>query len=166
MKEFEKELTTLINQHSIENICDIPDYLLAGMVCNYIQYVASITKEVLDWHGCNSICHPQQGLKKEGIKMTLKQKIEEIVEDYKKMIHGSEYDFHRKIQTLREHEESMARASEIITASLLQVFREVKMERVSRKGCSHQFIGVMTVEGYMWCKWCDKWIKILKEAEK
>ena len=54
MKEFEKELTTLINKHSIENKCDIPDFLLSSMICNYVQYVASITKEVLDWHGCNS----------------------------------------------------------------------------------------------------------------
>jgi len=59
MEEFEKELTTLINRHSVENICDIPDYLLASMVTNYIQYVASITKEVLDWHGTDSVCHPK-----------------------------------------------------------------------------------------------------------
>ena len=58
MKEFEKELESLINKHSIENECDIPDFLLASMICNYIRYVASITKEVLDWHGCNSVCHP------------------------------------------------------------------------------------------------------------
>ena len=58
MTEFEKELTELINKHSIENLCDIPDFLLASMVSNYIHYVASITKEVLDWHGCDSICHP------------------------------------------------------------------------------------------------------------
>ena len=51
MKEFEKELTELINRHSLENRCDIPDFLLASMISNYIQYVASITKEVLNWHG-------------------------------------------------------------------------------------------------------------------
>jgi len=66
MKEFEKELAKLINKHSIEDICDIPDFLLASMVCNYIQYVASINKEVLDWHGCDSICHPRDK-KVEGI---------------------------------------------------------------------------------------------------
>ena len=60
MKEFEKELTTLINKYSIENKCDIPDFLLAEMVCRYICYVASMTKEVLDWHGCNSVCHPKK----------------------------------------------------------------------------------------------------------
>ena len=59
MKQFEKELTKLINRRCIENICDIPDFLLASMICNYIKYVASITKEVLDWHGCDSICHPK-----------------------------------------------------------------------------------------------------------
>lgn len=60
MKEFEKELTKLINKHCVENRCDIPDFLLASMVTNYICYVASITKEVLDWHGCDSICHPMK----------------------------------------------------------------------------------------------------------
>ncbi len=58
MNEFEKELACLINKYSIENSCDIPDFLLARMISNYIQYVASITKEILDWHGCDSVCHP------------------------------------------------------------------------------------------------------------
>jgi len=60
MDNFEKELSELINKHSIENKCDIPDFLLASMISNYIQYVASITKEVLDWHGCDSVCHLKQ----------------------------------------------------------------------------------------------------------
>ena len=60
MREFEKELTNLINKYSIENRCDIPDFILARMITNYIQHVASITKEVLDWHGCNSVCHPTE----------------------------------------------------------------------------------------------------------
>ena len=32
MTEFEKELTELITKHSIENKCDIPDFLLASMI--------------------------------------------------------------------------------------------------------------------------------------
>ena len=68
MKEFEKELGSLINKHSIENECDIPDFLLASMICNYIRYVSSITKEVLDWHGCDSVCHPNQS--KEAVKLS------------------------------------------------------------------------------------------------
>ena len=59
MSAFEKELANLINKYSMENKCDIPDFLLASMICNYIEYVASITKEVLDWHGCDSVCHPK-----------------------------------------------------------------------------------------------------------
>jgi len=30
--------------------------------------------------------------------------------------------------------------------------------------CKHQFVGVLTVEGFMWCNVCDKWIKIIKET--
>ena len=37
MEEFEKELTHLINRHSIENVADVPDFLLAGMICRMIE---------------------------------------------------------------------------------------------------------------------------------
>jgi hypothetical protein len=49
-KKFKEELTQLIHKHSIEDECDIPGFLLANIICNYINKVASITKEVLDWH--------------------------------------------------------------------------------------------------------------------
>ena len=55
---FKKELEHLINRNSIENECDIPDFLLAEMVCNIIVGVGDIFKKALDWHGCDSICHP------------------------------------------------------------------------------------------------------------
>ncbi len=59
MTKFQKELADLINSHSIENICDVPDFLLAEMVINFIQSIGNPIKKTLDWHGCDSICHPK-----------------------------------------------------------------------------------------------------------
>lgn len=57
MKEFKKELEGLINKHSIENTCDMPDFLLAEMVCSFIEAAGKPIKKNLDWHGCDSVCH-------------------------------------------------------------------------------------------------------------
>ena len=59
MKEFKKELERLINKYSIEKECDTPDFLLAELICGYIKSLKTI-KKVLDWHGCDSICHPKE----------------------------------------------------------------------------------------------------------
>lgn len=58
--KFEEELTNLINKHSIENTCDMPDFLLSNMIVNFINSVGKNIKANLDWHGCDSICHPLQ----------------------------------------------------------------------------------------------------------
>jgi hypothetical protein len=58
MEAFEKELTHLINRHSIENMADMPDFLLAGMICRMIEAMGPSIKKTLDWHGCDSVCHP------------------------------------------------------------------------------------------------------------
>ena len=58
MEEFEKELEQLINRHSIENTVDMPDFLLAGMICHMIEAMGPSIKKTLDWHGCDSVCHP------------------------------------------------------------------------------------------------------------
>ncbi|HUT60192.1 MAG TPA: hypothetical protein VNA25_20285 [Phycisphaerae bacterium] len=58
MEAFEKELTYLINQHSIENVADMPDFLLAGMICRMIEAVGPSVKNTLDWYGVDSVCHP------------------------------------------------------------------------------------------------------------
>ena len=58
MKNFEKELTSLINRHSIENVADMPDYLLAEMICRTIEAIGPRVKITLDWHGCVSVCRP------------------------------------------------------------------------------------------------------------
>jgi hypothetical protein len=64
MDTFKKELEELINRHSIENNVDMPDFMLADFLC---QIIASLpTKQLLDWHGCDSVCHPHtnQSLKR------------------------------------------------------------------------------------------------------
>ena len=57
-KQFRKELKDLLNSHCIENECDVPDFLLAEMIVNFIQAVGEPIKKTLDWHGCDSVCHP------------------------------------------------------------------------------------------------------------
>jgi len=64
MDEFKKELEQLINTYCVENEVDMPDFLLAEMVCNFIQTVGVSVKKNLDWHGCDSVCHPNKGTEK------------------------------------------------------------------------------------------------------
>lgn len=58
MDKFKKELEGLINKHCVENECDMPDFLLAEMIVEIIKSVGKPFKKCLDWHGCDSICHP------------------------------------------------------------------------------------------------------------
>jgi len=60
MKEFKKDLEELINKHCIENKCDIPDFLLSEMIAGFIEAIGPIFKKTLDWHGCDSVCHPKE----------------------------------------------------------------------------------------------------------
>jgi len=62
---FEAELRELINKNSIENFTDMPDFLLAKMICRFIEAVGPSIKDTLDWHGCNSVCHPASAPNKE-----------------------------------------------------------------------------------------------------
>jgi hypothetical protein len=59
MKEFQKDLEALINKHGIENEVSMPDFLLAELLCRVIAAIGNPIKETLDWHGCNSVCHPK-----------------------------------------------------------------------------------------------------------
>jgi len=58
MEAFEKELEQLLNKHSIENMVDMPDFLLAGMICRMIEAMGPSIKKTLEWHGCESACYP------------------------------------------------------------------------------------------------------------
>jgi len=57
--EIKKELIELINRNSIENYCDMPDFLLAEMTMAFWFNCGGYIKKNLDWHGCDSICHPK-----------------------------------------------------------------------------------------------------------
>jgi hypothetical protein len=58
METFEKELAHLINHHSIENMVDMPDFLLARMICCIIKAIGPSIKSTLNWYGVDSVCHP------------------------------------------------------------------------------------------------------------
>jgi hypothetical protein len=55
---FRREIESAINRHSIENVVDMPDFILAGMICRMIEAMGPSIKKTLDWHGCDSVCHP------------------------------------------------------------------------------------------------------------
>lgn len=57
-ESFEKELASLINKYSVENLADMPDFILSELICALITTIGTSVKENLDWHGCNSVCHP------------------------------------------------------------------------------------------------------------
>lgn len=57
--DFRTELADLINRHSIENVADMPDWLMAEMVCDMLRAMGPKVKRNLDWHGCDSVCHPR-----------------------------------------------------------------------------------------------------------
>ena len=59
---FKKDLTNLLNSHCIENECDMPDFLLAELIIGFIKAVGGPIKKTLDWHGCDSVCHPKQDI--------------------------------------------------------------------------------------------------------
>lgn len=58
MEAFERQLRELLNRHGIENVADMPDFLLASMICRMIEAMGPSIRQTLDWHGCNSVCHP------------------------------------------------------------------------------------------------------------
>ena len=58
MDDFQKDLEHLINTHSIENVVDVPDFILAKMICDMIIAAGPSMKQALDWYGVDSVCHP------------------------------------------------------------------------------------------------------------
>ena len=56
---FESELQSLINKYSVENTLDMPDFILAEMICRMLEVMGPKIKNTLDWHGCKSPCHPK-----------------------------------------------------------------------------------------------------------
>ena len=52
--EFKKELTELLNKHSIESTCDMPDFIMADMVFDFLYSCGASIKRNTDWHTCGS----------------------------------------------------------------------------------------------------------------
>lgn len=53
--EFQRELAQLINRHSLDNACDTPDFILAGMVTEFIESYARTMRANIDWHAPSPI---------------------------------------------------------------------------------------------------------------
>ncbi len=51
MSDFEKELSALINKHSVENESDTPDFLLAGFLTACLHTYADTIKARDEWYG-------------------------------------------------------------------------------------------------------------------
>ena len=54
-KEFQKELEVLINKHNLEEIADMPDYLLADAICRIIEAIGPRIKAQFDKHRCDGV---------------------------------------------------------------------------------------------------------------
>ena len=55
MGKFKKELELLINKHSIENTLDMPDFMIAEMLCDLIIKIGKVSRKNLKWHGLDSV---------------------------------------------------------------------------------------------------------------
>jgi len=73
--EFKTELTKLINKYSIENMCDIPDFLLSKSICNYIKILSATLKERDGWFSVSM--WPEKGNKRQELLKNLKSEKED-----------------------------------------------------------------------------------------
>lgn len=47
---FQKELEKLINKHSLENYWNMPDYLMAKMITDFIESASPAMRMSLEWN--------------------------------------------------------------------------------------------------------------------
>ena len=50
LQKFKKDLTIIINKHSMENFWNMPDFFMAEMITNFIESAGSTMKNNLRWH--------------------------------------------------------------------------------------------------------------------
>lgn len=50
-EKFKEELTTLINRHSMENVANIPDYMMAELIVDFIGTLGPLIKKRDRWMG-------------------------------------------------------------------------------------------------------------------
>jgi len=46
---FKKDLEHIINLHSMENMCDMPDYMMAEHICNYLRTLSGTVRARDRW---------------------------------------------------------------------------------------------------------------------
>ena len=50
-EKFKEELSHLISKYSMENTCDMPDFMIAEMVYGFLTDVGGHIKNCLKWYG-------------------------------------------------------------------------------------------------------------------
>ena len=56
---FEKDLESLINQHSVDNVCQTPDFLLAEHAVANFKALAGLVTRRESWHGRDNSDEPR-----------------------------------------------------------------------------------------------------------
>jgi hypothetical protein len=51
LNNFEKDLRKLINKHSVENLVDMPDFLIAHYICRSLHNLSFLIKRNNFYHG-------------------------------------------------------------------------------------------------------------------
>jgi hypothetical protein len=55
LNEFSKELTSLLNRYSIDNLTNTPDFILSEAIQKYIYDVKSLNEKRDKWHGFQNL---------------------------------------------------------------------------------------------------------------
>lgn len=50
-QQFEEELRSALNRHSIDAYCGIPDFILAGTLCSFLKAMAQCSIDTDAWNG-------------------------------------------------------------------------------------------------------------------
>lgn len=53
--EFQRELASLLNRHSLDNACNTPDFMLAGMLTEQLETYRKAVEANIRWHSPNAI---------------------------------------------------------------------------------------------------------------
>lgn len=51
IENFKKQLTEIINQNSLENLCDMPDYMIADFLLDTFIHMSAAVKKRDAWYG-------------------------------------------------------------------------------------------------------------------
>ena len=54
-KDFKEKLTELLNQYGLDNLCNMPDHLIADSVVRHIENIAETTNANMDFHGWKGV---------------------------------------------------------------------------------------------------------------